>query len=199
MARVYCAGPLFNAYEQAEMSQIASVLEEAGYSTFLPQRDGLEFTHLALECQAHSMRCDVAHALVQRAIFALDIYELLGNADAVVANLNGRVPDEGAIVEAALAWHSGKALGLYKADTRATFDGSDNPMLTGLGGFCLITQIPDLPGAVRDQLGANRDRRLHETVAQGQHIAEAYKNARGASTLTQLLPTLFARNTEGVR
>ncbi|OTP76147.1 Nucleoside 2-deoxyribosyltransferase [Caballeronia sordidicola] len=43
MLRVYCAGPLFNARERAEMDSIASVLEQAGFSTFLPHRDGLEF------------------------------------------------------------------------------------------------------------------------------------------------------------
>src|SRR5439155_25501198 len=113
-----------------------------------PQPDGLGFTRRVSEDQkAHSMSRDVAHDLLQRAIFALDLYELLENSDAVVANLNGRVPDEGTIVEAAVAWHAGKALVLYKADARAPIDGSDNPidgsdnpMLTGLGGFCLVSK-----------------------------------------------------------
>ena len=33
--KIYCAGPLFNPKEREEMSQIASVLEHAGYSAFL--------------------------------------------------------------------------------------------------------------------------------------------------------------------
>ena len=40
----------------------------------------------------------------------MDCHELLNATTGVVANLNGRIPDEGTIVEAALAWHSGKAL-----------------------------------------------------------------------------------------
>ncbi len=49
MPRVYCAGPLFNAYERDEMAKIACVLKDAGYATFLPQDDGIEFTRLAKE------------------------------------------------------------------------------------------------------------------------------------------------------
>jgi len=222
--RVYCAGPLFNAYERDEMAKIACVLKDAGYATFLPQDDGIEFTRLAKEFtrptvseanpqpdglgftrrvsedqEAHSMSRDVAHDLLQRAIFALDLYELLENSDAVVANLNGRVPDEGTIVEAAVAWHAGKALVLYKADARAPLDGSDNPMLTGLGGFCLVSKLSDLPGAVGEQLRVSRARRVDETVVKGQQIAEVWRSSRSASTLRQLLITLFASDKEGMR
>jgi nucleoside 2-deoxyribosyltransferase len=40
--------------------------------------------------------------IVNKAIFSLDTYQLLRQCDVVVANLNGRVPDEGTIVEATL-------------------------------------------------------------------------------------------------
>ncbi|OTP73783.1 Nucleoside 2-deoxyribosyltransferase [Caballeronia sordidicola] len=46
MVRVYCAGPLFNPGERAEMDSIASTLEQSGFSTFLPHRDGLEFAQI---------------------------------------------------------------------------------------------------------------------------------------------------------
>ena len=40
--RIYCSGPLFCAEEVGGMSAIAKVLEDAGFQTFLPHRDGLE-------------------------------------------------------------------------------------------------------------------------------------------------------------
>jgi nucleoside 2-deoxyribosyltransferase len=42
MLRGYCAGPLFYVDERAEIDSIASMLEQSGFSTFLPHRDGLE-------------------------------------------------------------------------------------------------------------------------------------------------------------
>ncbi|KQR77003.1 hypothetical protein ASG35_12045 [Burkholderia sp. Leaf177] len=72
----------------------------------------------------------------------------LPHRDVVVANLNGRVPDEGTIVEATLACHSGKPLVLYKTDVRSMLGGSDNPMVTGLGDFESINDSSALPAAV---------------------------------------------------
>ena len=106
MARVYCAGPLFNEPEKREMEDIAAHLESAGHSTFLPQRDGIELSEVGRELDAlHMSSVDIGD-LLHRAIFCLDVYKLLGWSEAVVANINGRVPDEGTVVEAALAWHA---------------------------------------------------------------------------------------------
>ena len=44
--RVYCAGPLFNQSERAEMTDIAERLCAAGYEVYLPHRDGMEFRHV---------------------------------------------------------------------------------------------------------------------------------------------------------
>ena len=41
-SRIYCSGPLFCAEEVGGMSAIAQQLEQAGFQTFLPHRDGLE-------------------------------------------------------------------------------------------------------------------------------------------------------------
>jgi hypothetical protein len=35
---IYCAGPLFNPSERAEMEMLAETLEQAGFKTFLPHR-----------------------------------------------------------------------------------------------------------------------------------------------------------------
>lgn len=169
--RVYCAGPLFNEAERAEMDAIAAGLEQAGYSTFLPHRDGLEFARLRPTLLARGLDERAVSRLLARAVFSLDAFELLRKADAVVVNLNGRVPDEGAVVEAALAWHSGKALVLYKHDARSLLAGEDNPMLTGLGRFCVQSNLADLPAAVGHALARNRATDVAATVSLGEQVA----------------------------
>src|SRR5207237_2250426 len=119
MPRIYCAGPLFNPAERREMDDIAGVLEAAGYTTFVPHRDGLEFARLLPELQHIVPSAPAADAVLRRAIFSLDVFQLLSRSDAVVANINGRVPDEGTVVEAALAWFACKAVVLYKNDSRS--------------------------------------------------------------------------------
>lgn len=91
--KVYCAGPLFNPPEQEEMARIAQVIEDAGHETFLPQRDGLEFAHLVPALIAKGMSPQEASHAMERAVFNLDVYRVLGWSDIVVANLNGRVPE----------------------------------------------------------------------------------------------------------
>ena len=169
--RVYCAGPLFNASERAEMAEIAAHLERDGFSTFLPHRDGLEFAKLKPALHARGLGEREASLVLARAVFSLDTFELLRKADAVVVNLNGRVPDEGAVVEAALAWHSGKALVLYKHDARSKLSGEDNPMVTGLGRFSVCAHIAELPAAIRAELARPRGADAAGTVALGERVA----------------------------
>ena len=135
MSRVYCAGPRFNESERTEMAAIAQVLEKAGHTTFLPHRDGFEYAQLLPELTP-ICGSDTANAVLQQAIFALDV---------VVANLNGRVPDEGTVVEAALAWHARQPLVLYKADDRSLIAGSDNPMIVGLSNLKVVSDLDEIP------------------------------------------------------
>ena len=190
MRQVYCAGPLFNEPERQEMSEIARTLETAGYRTFLPHRDGLEFARLLPELQSLATRPGSADAILQRAIFSLDVYQLLRRSDGVVANLNGRVPDEGTVVEAALAWLAGKALVLYKNDARTILSGSDHPMLVTLGDFRVVREITGLPGALGEALKTSRESRVHDVLEIGERIAEATPLSRRgvASALLTLMP-----------
>ncbi|MBN1344272.1 MAG: nucleoside 2-deoxyribosyltransferase [Phycisphaerae bacterium] len=142
--RVYCAGPLFNDKEREEMALIAAELEGAGYETFLPQRDGLELSRCVEDLVRKGLSPEEANSLMCRAIFALDVYQVLRGCDALVANLNGRVPDEGTVSEAAMAWSRGKAVVGYKADNRSTFGGQDNPLVTGLFDFRLCSRISEI-------------------------------------------------------
>ncbi|MFM0056285.1 nucleoside 2-deoxyribosyltransferase [Paraburkholderia phytofirmans] len=193
MPRVYCAGPLFNAAERTEMDSIAATLEAAGLTTFLPHRDGLEFAKLKPELEKLGASVEEAADMLDRAIFSLDTYQLLRRCDVVVANLNGRVADEGTVVEASLAWHAGKPLVLFKADARSMLSGSDNPMLTGLGDFDVVDRLSALPQAVLDAIERDRSGRVERTLESGAEIASLRESDGELSELAKTLYSAFRK------
>jgi nucleoside 2-deoxyribosyltransferase len=146
MPKIYCAGPLFNNKEKEEMQEIASILESRGYEVFLPQRDGFEFFNLFSAFTNLGVSESVARRILNKAIFTLDVFQVL-SSHGLVLNINGRVPDEGAIVEAGIAWSSGKKIVIYKNDARTLLNGNDNPLLVGLTDFKVVNSIKDLPQA----------------------------------------------------
>ena len=150
--KVYCAGPLFNDKEREEMAEIAQSLESEGFDVFLPQRDGLELAVCVEALVENGLDRHRASQALSRAIFALDVYQVLEACDAIVVNLNGRVPDEGAVAEAAMAWRAGKALVAYKADVRTAFNGYDNPLVAGLFDFKTSSTIDDLVASLKSEL-----------------------------------------------
>ena len=119
--RIYFAGPLFNAAERDFNAKVVSVLEEAGYSVFLPQRDGILAATLNKLTDEEKVKT----------VFAKDTSEL-ARADVIVMLVDGRTPDEGACVELGLAFASGKPCYGLKTDARALENGlSINPMIAG--------------------------------------------------------------------
>lgn len=146
--RIYCSGPLFCAEEVGGMKAIADVLEKAGYRTFLPHRDGIEALVMRFGKSVTPSAIPALRKRIDYAIFSLDVYELLEGCDGVVCNLNGRVPDEGMIVEASLAYAAGKPLVLFKDDVRAPFAGYDNAMLTGLTRGTIVGRLQEIPAAI---------------------------------------------------
>jgi nucleoside 2-deoxyribosyltransferase len=160
---VYCAGPLFNEAERAEMTTIADLLCRSGFAVYLPHRDGMEFRHIHhLLVEQGWPPPDAAHFL-HEAIFALDIFQLVDACDSVVWNLNGRTPDEGAVSEAAIAWALGMPLVAYKDDVRSLITGRDNPLLAGLVGFRILADREEIPQALQAAIsGASPPRRAIE-------------------------------------
>lgn len=147
--RVYCAGPLFNQGERDEMSAIADVLCQAGFEVYLPHRDGMEFRHILACLTEQGHGAAQAGQFLHAAIFALDVFQLVEECQLMVWNLNGRVPDEGAVSEAAMAWMLGKPLVAYKDDVRTLIAGRDNPLLAGLVDFSTVSVIGDIVPALR--------------------------------------------------
>lgn len=174
--RIYCSGPLFCAEEVGGMSAIARVLEEAGFQTFLPHRDGMEAYVMRFGSSPLSSAIPAIRTRVDYAIFSLDVYELIERCDAVVCNLNGRVPDEGMIVEAGLAYAAGKPLILFKNDIRAPFGGYDNSMLTSLVRGKIVRNLKELPEAFRKEMSEKTEAKtlsddLRKAISYGKRIS----------------------------
>ena len=145
---IYCSGPLFSPEEIAAMARIGMVLEKAGYGTFIPHRDGLErFVMQFTRTPGPGIPgASLVSRKIGRIIFALDLYQVVERCDALVYNMNGRVPDEGGAVETAIAFAVGKPLIIYKQDARSTFNGFDNAMLLGLThNYSTVDEVDKLP------------------------------------------------------
>jgi len=203
--RVYCAGPLFNRKEQEEMAELADTLERAGYSTFLPQRDGLELTKCIEHLLAQDFSLERASRLMSEAVFALDVYQVLNVCDAVVANLNGRVPDEGAVSEVAMAWARGKVVIGYKADSRTAFEGQDNPLVAGLFQFRFCRSLDEVIDALSDalrtyavhELPASREVEIGAHEALGEELWSVLQTERDISRLVDVIVRHEANDTVG--
>jgi nucleoside 2-deoxyribosyltransferase len=181
--RIYCSGPLFCAEEVGGMSAIARVLEAAGFQTFLPHRDGIEPYVMRFGNSPLSSAISAIRTRVDYAMFSLDVYELIERCDAVVCNLNGRVPDEGMIVEASLAYACGKPLVLFKDDIRAPFCGYDNSMLTSLVRGDIVGNLKELPLALKKEMSKKTD-----AVRPSNDLQKAISYGRRISSTMDRLP-----------
>lgn len=195
--KIYCAGPLFNPKERETMSEIAAALEAAGYRVFLPHKDGLQLGQILPVVQEHGLSYKQASEICNKAIFALDVFQIV-DGDGIIVNVNGRVPDEGAMVEAGIAWAHGKALVIFNTDARSLIQGNCNPMVMGLADFKwttnydeIITEFDQLfasgvPASVSGSLPvfeiANR---------QGRQISECLATRKPMLELTKLIMKLF--------
>ena len=181
--RIYCSGPLFCSEEVGGMSAIAKVLEDAGFQTFLPHRDGLEAYVMRFGNSSFLSTISLIRSQIDYAIFSLDVYELINRCDAVVCNLHGRVPDEGMIVEAALAYAAGKPLVLFKDDARAPFGGYDNSMLTSLARGKIVGKLKELPSALKQAMSGKMD-----VTALSDDLKKAVSYGKRISSVMEYLP-----------
>ena len=201
---VYCAGPLFNQSERTEMTAIADVLMEQGHTVYLPHRDGMEFRLVHEVLIDRGWKPEVAGHFLHEAIFALDVYQLVIACDAMVWNLNGRVPDEGAVSEAAMAWTLGKPLIAYQDDVRSKIAGRMNPLLVGMVDFTTVHRIEDIPAALVVECHRTPKRpveidrlpgKLAKAVERGAELTKALASERAYcenNLIADCVTTLFA-------
>jgi len=149
---VYLSGPMFSKADVAQQDEIALVLEKAGFVTYQPQRDGIELAQVMGDINAPPLPAEVVTAVmpfVRKLVFAVDVYQLLDRCRSVVFNLDGRVPDDGSVMEAAVGWTAGLPVVIYKTTPITMLGGHDNPMVAGLSmRWSDVDDVADLPKAV---------------------------------------------------
>lgn len=149
----YCSGPLFCPEELSEMQDIAETLENGGFDTFLPQRDGVEaFVMNSVKSRlAGSIVFSPLTRLVNRAVFAVDIFQIVERCDCLVFNMNGRVPDEGGVVETGVAFTLGKPVVIYRSGCAGDKDGF--MMAPGWFGMLPVAdEITEIPGLLLSEM-----------------------------------------------
>jgi len=196
--KVYCAGPLFNPKEREEMAAIASVLKNAGYCVFLPQENGLKFAELVPVFAGKGIPVQDATTMLNMAIFSLDVFQIM-DSEGLVLNMNGRVPDEGAMVEAGIAWSHNKAVVIFRNDDRSLLLGNCNPLVMGLSDFQYVDTYEDIPPTFerrltkRKSVSGNRLSSDFQVVSgRGEQISQYLNSGRAAEEIAGLLMDLFA-------
>lgn len=182
------------------MAEIARTLEAAGFSTFVPHRDSFLYADAHREFAQGGYDSAEATRMIQRAIFWLDAYEVIARCDGLVLNLNGRVPDEGAVAEAAMAWMADKAMVLYKSDSRSLIQGNDNELVLGLGNFVKVVTVPEIAYAFaqlsrtwRPRKGPTLPRAAGAAVEQGRRLSRALAKCQASADIVPAITSLFRR------
>lgn len=193
--RIYCAGPLFNPIERDEMGQIAEALDSSGYSVFLPQRDGLEFAQILPQLLSRGISECESKYILNNAIFSLDVFQVM-SCDGLILNMNGRVPDEGAMVEAGIAWSHDKPIVIFRSDVRSLVEGSCNPLIMGLSDFASVSDYQDISTAFDDKFsgmlpGLTEHSSFDASLRKGERISEYLIKRRNEEDITELLVKLF--------
>lgn len=165
--RIMITGPLFNPKEREEELEIATALEKEGFLTYLPQRDGLLFADIVGTLKNPTEEKKKA---IMELIGHYDAYNAADKCDGCVLNLNGRVPDEGALVEGAFSFARGKYLVAYKNDGRSLIQGFDNPLVSILSGFDLIDSVEKIPGEFRRLIAQGKRFSLDDVLEKSREV-----------------------------
>ncbi|HED37272.1 MAG TPA: nucleoside 2-deoxyribosyltransferase [Ignavibacteria bacterium] len=207
MKKIYCAGPLFNPKEKEEMQEIATILENNGFDVFLPHRDGFEFVNLSESFIKLGVSDNNAKLILNKAIFTLDVFQVI-DSDGLILNINGRVPDEGAMVEAGIAWNAGKTIVIFKNDARTLINGNDNPLLLGLANFNVANEISSIPSIFNKLFLKDGDKknkiidnsRIEKIFKKGQLIFELSNKSENSDELcNQLINILEIKDVPAIR
>jgi nucleoside 2-deoxyribosyltransferase len=133
---IFVAGPMFTESERNEQLALTGLLENAGYQVYVAPRDGFEMLRLIDVMEDPDLQSDLlymASLMVQKIGWCLEIAKL-DECDGLLLNMNGRVPDEGAVMEASMAFTAGKAVVNYKDSSVTMWGLFDNPMVAALDG-----------------------------------------------------------------
>ena len=154
LTRVYLSGPMFSAGDQWEQCALATTLEAdgSGIKCHVPQRDGIEVARVMDLLNNHTLHpkkqmlepfvLDRCIVWVTRTVVALDVFQVVEGCQIAVLNIDGRVPDEGSLVEATLAWYAGHPVVPFKTTSISELDGNDNPMIGVISNWAHVSKTP---------------------------------------------------------
>jgi nucleoside 2-deoxyribosyltransferase len=158
---------MFSIADKGEQDQIKIVLEGAGFTTYLPHHEGIEVAKamMVLITGLPLPPSDVADIIsfAEKIGFALDIFQIVERCNSLVFNMDGRVPDEGSVVEAAVAFATCKPIVTFKTTPVTILGGYDNPMVQGLTtNWKYVSDLALLPAAVSNAVAARPDSGKHK-------------------------------------
>ncbi|MCP4751843.1 MAG: hypothetical protein GY866_13190 [Proteobacteria bacterium] len=148
--------PMYTPDEQETSGKVMAYLQNEGFSIYQPHDNGLESGLFSLLAQSSAPAAADRGGENHRAILlscALDYYKLAMESDACILIMDGRVPDEGAVFWAAVAFASGKPVILFKNDYRWFMQTGDNAMISGLSAdFTVNGELDRLPARVTSHI-----------------------------------------------
>jgi deoxyadenosine/deoxycytidine kinase/nucleoside 2-deoxyribosyltransferase len=172
--KAYYAAGLFNQAERAFNVSVKEVLDELGYDTWFPQEDAGLLDRLI----ESGMSVDEARHQIFRANL-----RAVEEADILVFSLDGRVPDEGACIEAGIAFGRGKRCIGLQTDFRTSEPGGNNLMIDGVVGYSIARDLDDLRIRLTEAM-IEIDLRDHKT---GPYVAVSGPIGVGKTSLIELL------------
>jgi deoxyguanosine kinase len=132
---------LFNEAERAFNLRVKSMLDELGVETWFPQEDA-GFLEQYME-QGMTL-AQARHHIYSQNLKAVEA------ADVLIFCLDGRVPDEGACIEAGVAFGRGKRVIGLQTDFRAVEPGGNNLMIDGIIDYQIAHTIDELRRMLQD-------------------------------------------------
>ncbi|VAW09118.1 hypothetical protein MNBD_ACTINO02-3115 [hydrothermal vent metagenome] len=139
--RIYYASSLFNEGERTFNLRVKAVLDRVGFETWFPQEDA-GFLERYMD---DGMTLEEA----RQAIFRLNL-NAVEEADVLLFNLDGRVPDEGACIEAGIAFGRGKRCIGLQTDFRAVEPGGNNLMIDGVVRYEIAGDLDELETMLKE-------------------------------------------------
>ena len=181
--RAYYAAGLFSQAERTFNLEVKAVLDELGYETWFPQEDAgfLE------DYVAQGMSMDEA----RHEIFKMNL-KAVEEADVLLFLLDGRVPDEGACVEAGVAFGRGKRCIGLKTDFRTVEYGANNLMIEGILDYQIAGDLDELRALLTEERTVVDLRNLDDITvdlrkAESSYVAVSGPVGVGKSSLIELL------------
>ncbi|MBU3127607.1 nucleoside 2-deoxyribosyltransferase [Clostridium tagluense] len=120
--KIYIAAPLFNEMELKRNQEIAYIIEELGFDTYLPQRDGGNLAKLLENATAEEA------VVIEKNIFLMDI-NAMNECGMIIFLMDGGSLDEGSCFALGHMYAKGKRTIGYKTDIRNFANGKDNLMI----------------------------------------------------------------------